>query len=110
MPSTTLVLPTSTARTVAMALVVRFRGAGAQPALPGVLAQRLRDVRRDEALDGRAERDELLHARRGDEQVLGRGHEIDHLDARREAAVHVPHLELELEVRERADAADDERR
>src|SRR5512142_1779274 len=91
-PRTTLVLPTSTASSVvigaAQALIVRFGRAGAQASLP-VGAERLRDVRRDVPLDGGAERDQLLHARRGEEQVFGRGHEVDHLDPGRELAIHV---------------------
>src|SRR4030095_3504382 len=106
-PTTMFVLPTSIARTV-LTSIVRFGGAGAQASLPQVRLQRLRDVRRYQ-LGGRgAGRDAILHARRGEEEVFRSGHEVDHLDVRRELAVHVAHLELELEVGERTEPADDE--
>src|SRR6267142_795922 len=108
-PMTMFVLPTSIARTALMS-IVRFGGAGAQASLPQVRLQRLRDVRRYELGDRRPEGDELLHTRSGKEQIVRSGHEIDHLDLRRELAVHVAHLEFELEVRQRAEPADDEAR
>src|SRR5688572_26147918 len=108
-PTTTFVLPTSIASS-ALKSIVRFGGAGAQASLPHVRLKRLRDVLRNEAIDRCAERDQLLHARRREEEPLRSGHEIDHLDVGCELAIHVAHLELELEVRERADPADDEAR
>src|SRR5437773_9570754 len=77
---------------------------------PAARAERLGDVRRDELLDVPAERGDLLdEARREERQVLG-GHEEDGLERRVEAPVHERHLELVLEVRQRAQAAKDERR
>src|SRR5688572_4833006 len=77
-PTTTLVLPTSIASSALMS-IVRFGGAGAQASLPHVRLQRLRDIRRNVRVDGCAERDQLLHARRGEEEPLRSGHQIDHL-------------------------------
>src|SRR5687768_3957222 len=108
-PTTTFVLPTSMASSALMS-IVRFGGAGAQASLPHVRLKRLRDVLRNKTVDRRTERDELLDARCGEEEPLRSCHEIDHLDVGRELAIHVAHLELELEVRERADPADDEAR
>src|SRR5688500_5154429 len=108
-PTTTFVLPTSIASSALMS-IVRFGGARAQASLPHVRLKRLRNVRRHVGFDGGAERDKLLYARRREEQPLRSGHQVDHLDPGRELAIHVAHLELELEVRERADAADDEAR
>src|SRR5258708_7132188 len=93
-PTTMFVLPTSITRT-ALTSIVRFGGAGAQASLPHVRLKRLRDVRRNETVDRRAEGNELLHARCGKEEPLRSGHEIDHLDVGRELAIHVAHLELE---------------
>src|SRR5688500_13783690 len=96
-PTTTLVLPTSIASSALMS-IVRFGSAGAQASLPHVRLKRLRDVLRDEAVDRRTEGDELLDARCGEEEPLRSGHQVDHFDVRRELAIHVAHLELELEV------------
>src|SRR5688500_890151 len=92
-PTTTLVLPTSIASS-ALTLVPRFGGARAEASLPHVRLERLRDVLWNEGVDGRSERDQLLHARCGQEEPLGSGHQVDHLDLGCELAIHVAHLEL----------------
>src|SRR3989442_14151701 len=89
-------------------LIFRFGRPCAHAVLPHLRLEPLRHVRGHELLDGGAEGGELLHARRGDEEVLGGRHQVHHLDPRGERPVHVRHLELELEVRERADPAHDE--
>src|SRR5256885_1114908 len=89
-------------------LIVRFGRPGAHALLPHLRLEPLRHIRGHELLDGCAEGGELLHARRGYEEVLGGRHQVHHLDPRGERPVHVRHLELELEVRERADPAHDE--
>jgi len=57
-----------------------------------------------------AELRHLLHQRRGHVEVLLARHEEDGVDVDAEPAVHVRQLELVLEVGERAQAADDDRR
>ena len=88
-------------------LIVGFRRSGAHAPLPHLGPESLGDIRRHVLVDRGAERRELFHARCGNEEVFGGGHEVDHLDPRREAPVHVRHLELELEIGERANSADD---
>ena len=57
-------------------------------------------VARDVPAEGR----ELLDAARGDEAVLGAGHDVDRLDLLRLTAVELVHLELVFEVRDGAQA------
>jgi formamidopyrimidine-DNA glycosylase len=79
----------------------------ALPALggPAARAQRLGDDRMDELGDVAPEQGDFAHQRRRDEgELLLRGHEhVVHVP--RQVAAHVGELELELEVRNRAQAA-----
>src|SRR3972149_1024777 len=78
-------------------------------ALPGgeLLRQPLLDDRRHEPGDRGPEAGDLLDQPRGDVRVLLVRHEEDRLDGVLELAVHQRHLELVLEVRDRADAPHD---
>src|SRR5919106_341765 len=64
----------------------------------------------NEVLDVAAEGRHLLHAARGEEAVLRARHQVHRLDLGSEVAVEVVHLELPLEIRDRAQALDHRRR
>ena len=75
-----------------------------------LLAQALLDHVRAPGRDAAAEREHFLDQPRADVGVLlGRHHE-DRFDLRVQPPVHQRHLELELEIRHRAQAADDDLR
>src|SRR5262249_12269894 len=80
--------------------------------LPGValLAQPGLDKRRHEVRDRAAERDDLLHEPRADVRIGFGGHHEDGLDVGVEVPVHERHLHFVLEIRNRAQAADDDAR
>src|SRR3979409_1774622 len=59
------------------------------------------------ALDVTAERGELLHATGAEETVLRAGHEVERVDLRGLHPVELAHLELVLEVGDRAQSLDD---
>src|SRR5688500_18643210 len=61
----------------------------------------------DKIGDIATERGDLLDSARGEETVLRRRHQVDRLDVRRQLAVELVHLELVLEVGDRAQALDD---
>src|SRR5450755_3238319 len=64
----------------------------------------------DEIVDLTAEGRELLDTARPEETVLGGRHQVYGLDIRRLPAVELVHLQLVLEVRDRAQALDDRHR
>lgn len=79
--------------------------------LPGLVAEALEkgvaDVGWDEGGDVAAEPCDFLHEPRAEERVGVLGHEEEGLDGLVELAVHQGELELELEVGDGAEAADD---
>src|SRR5262245_39090077 len=89
----------------------RAKGRGRPPlaaagAVAELLAQALRHDRRHELGDVAPEPDELLQAGRAHVEILLARHQEDRLDLREEVLVHQRHLELVLEVRHGANAAD----
>src|SRR5688572_13523386 len=62
---------------------------------------------RDKIGDVAAESGDLLHSARGEKTVLRRRHEVDGFDVRGQLAVELVHLQLVLEVRDRAQSLDD---
>src|SRR4028118_584345 len=65
------------------------------------------DPRRHVLADVPPEGGELLHPARAEETVLGAGHQVERVDVGRLLAVELVHLELVLEVRDRAQPLDD---
>src|SRR5919108_3423978 len=61
----------------------------------------------DKIGDVTAEGGDLLHSARGEKTVLRRRHQIDRFDVGGELAVELIHLQLVLEVRDRAQSLDD---
>src|ERR1700756_3924796 len=60
-----------------------------------------------EAFNGSTERGELLDATGAEETVLRAGHQVEGVDVRRLHAVELAHLQLVLEVGDRAQPLDD---
>ena len=79
----------------------------ARGAAPVLLPQPPLDHRRHQLAHPPAELEDLLHQPRREIRVALRGHHEHGLDARVQAAVHERHLELVLEVRDRAQPAHD---
>src|SRR4051794_21095142 len=65
------------------------------------------DALRDEAVDVTAECGELLDSAGAQETVLRAGHQVERVDVRGLHPVELPHLQLVLEVGDRAQALDD---
>src|SRR3954452_19496861 len=65
------------------------------------------DALRDEAVDVTAERGELLDSRGAQETVLRAGHQVERVDIGSLHPVELTHLQLVLEVRDRAQALHD---
>src|SRR5262245_10799060 len=61
----------------------------------------------DKIGDVAAERGDLLDSARGEKTVLRRRHQVDRLDVRRQLTVELIHLQLVLEVGDRAQSFDD---
>src|ERR1041385_1613833 len=72
------------------------------------LFQFFRNERRHEARDVAPQAHDFLHQARADVKMILPGHHEERLDAGRELAVHHRHLELVLEVRDRAQPANDD--
>src|SRR5215203_3431325 len=72
--------------------------------------QPCRDPLRDQSFDRSAEPGQLLDPARAEETVLGAGHEVERVDVGSLQAVELVHLELVLEVGDRAQALDDDLR
>src|SRR5215218_4413003 len=87
-----------------MGLLARSSSAGER------FLQAPRDRVGDEVGDVAPEGGDLLDSARGQETVLRRRHQVDGLDVVGEMAVELVHLQLVLEVRDRAQALDDRRR
>src|SRR5204862_4838082 len=82
-------------------------GPPAHSSAPELLPQPLGDPDGDEVLDPSAERRKFLDAARGEKTVLRTGHQVGGLYLGILSAGELVHLELVLEVRDRAQALDD---
>src|SRR5215216_3040286 len=84
-----------------MRLLARSSSAGER------FLQAPRDRVGDEVGDVSPEGRDLLDSARGQETVLRRGHQVDRLDVTGQMTVELVHLQLVLEVRDRAQSLDD---